>query len=27
VFSPGTEVKMDFTYKHSRVKQYNLIAS
>jgi hypothetical protein len=22
VFSPGTEVKMDFTYKHSRVKQY-----
>jgi hypothetical protein len=22
VFSPGTEVKMDFRYKHSRVKQY-----
>ena len=22
VFSPGTEVKMDFTFKHSRVKQY-----
>ena len=22
VFSPGTEVKMDFSYKHSRVKQY-----
>jgi hypothetical protein len=22
VFGPGTEVKMDFTYKHSRVKQY-----
>jgi hypothetical protein len=22
VFSPGTEVKMDFAYKHSRVKQY-----
>jgi hypothetical protein len=22
VFAPGTEVKMDFTYKHSRVKQY-----
>jgi hypothetical protein len=22
VFSPGTEVKVDFTYKHSRVKQY-----
>ena len=22
IFSPGTEVKMDFTYKHSRVKQY-----
>ena len=22
VFSSGTEVKMDFTYKHSRVKQY-----
>ena len=22
VFSPGTEVKMDLTYKHSRVKQY-----
>jgi hypothetical protein len=22
VFTPGTEVKMDFTYKHSRVKQY-----
>jgi hypothetical protein len=22
VFSPRTEVKMDFTYKHSRVKQY-----
>jgi hypothetical protein len=22
VFSPGSEVKMDFTYKHSRVKQY-----
>jgi hypothetical protein len=22
VFSPGTEVQMDFAYKHSRVKQY-----
>jgi hypothetical protein len=22
IFSPGTEVKMDFAYKHSRVKQY-----
>lgn len=22
IFGPGTEVKMDFTYKHSRVKQY-----
>ena len=22
VFSPGTEVKIDFTFKHSRVKQY-----
>jgi len=22
IFSPGTEVKMDFSYKHSRVKQY-----
>ena len=22
VFTPGTEVKMDFAYKHSRVKQY-----
>jgi len=22
VFGPGTEVKMDFSYKHSRVKQY-----
>lgn len=22
VFGPGTEVKMDFAYKHSRVKQY-----
>jgi hypothetical protein len=22
VFSPGTEVRMDFSYKHSRVKQY-----
>jgi hypothetical protein len=22
VFAPGTEVKMDFTFKHSRVKQY-----
>jgi hypothetical protein len=22
VFSPGTEVKIDFSYKHSRVKQY-----
>ena len=22
VFSPGTEVKMDFSFKHSRVKQY-----
>ena len=22
IFSPGTEVKMDFRYKHSRVKQY-----
>ena len=22
VFSPGTEVKMDFTFKHSRIKQY-----
>jgi hypothetical protein len=22
VFGPGTEVKMDFPYKHSRVKQY-----
>jgi len=22
VFTPGTEVKMDFRYKHSRVKQY-----
>ncbi len=22
VFSPGTDVKMDFRYKHSRVKQY-----
>src|SRR6266511_2181666 len=22
VFGPGTEVKIDFTYKHSRVKQY-----
>jgi hypothetical protein len=22
VFAPGTEVKLDFTYKHSRVKQY-----
>jgi hypothetical protein len=22
IFSPGTQVKMDFTYKHSRVKQY-----
>ena len=22
VFAPGTEVKMDFAYKHSRVKQY-----
>ncbi len=22
VFSPGTEVKMDFAYRHSRVKQY-----
>jgi hypothetical protein len=22
VFAPGTEVKMDFTYKHSRIKQY-----
>jgi hypothetical protein len=21
IFSPGTEVKMDFAYKHSRVKQ------
>jgi len=27
VFSPGTEVKMDFTYKQSRVKQYLIIAS
>ena len=22
IFSPGTEVKLDFSYKHSRVKQY-----
>jgi hypothetical protein len=22
IFSPGTQVKMDFSYKHSRVKQY-----
>jgi hypothetical protein len=22
VFGPGTEVKLDFAYKHSRVKQY-----
>ena len=22
VFAPGTEVKMDFTFKHSRIKQY-----
>ena len=22
MFCPGTEVKMDFRYKHSRVKQY-----
>ena len=22
VFSPGTEVKIDFSFKHSRVKQY-----
>ena len=22
VFSPGSEVKIDFTFKHSRVKQY-----
>jgi hypothetical protein len=22
IFTPGTEVKMDFSYKHSRVKQY-----
>jgi hypothetical protein len=22
VFPPGTEVKIDFSYKHSRVKQY-----
>ena len=22
IFGPGTEVKMDFAYKHSRVKQY-----
>jgi len=22
VFSPGTEVHLDFSYKHSRVKQY-----
>src|SRR4029077_7033010 len=22
VFSPGTDVKIDFSYKHSRVKQY-----
>ena len=22
VFSPGTDVKIDFSFKHSRVKQY-----
>ncbi len=22
IFTPGTEVKMDFSYKHSRVKRY-----
>jgi hypothetical protein len=27
VFGPGTEVKMDFSYKHSRVKQYFIIWS
>jgi hypothetical protein len=27
VFSPGTEVQMDFAYKHSRVKQYLILSS
>lgn len=27
VFSPGTEVKMDFRYKNSRVKQYLILCS
>jgi len=27
VFSPGTEVKIDFSFKHSRVKQYLILCS
>jgi len=27
VFSPGTEVHLDFSYKHSRVKQYLILSS